>query len=105
MGFILGRFGGWLVAGLGGLFGSMALPIAKKVLIGLGFGFLVFQGVDTLLSVAYSSIQSYLMQLSPMLLGLLNYLDIDRMISVLISAYTTRAAIQSSLMGGLFRHS
>jgi hypothetical protein len=104
MGLLL-RFGGWLVAGLSGLLGASALPIAKKVLVGLGFGYLVFQGVDILLSSAYSAIQVHLNQLPPILLGLVNYLEVDRMISVLISAYTTKAAIQTSLMGGLTRTS
>lgn len=95
--------GTFLLAAGGAFLASSIVPMAKKVLIGLGFGFVVFQGVDILLSQAGAVIKSSLSSLPVDMVSILAWLQIDSMISIILSAYAVRLALTLGANSGLLR--
>lgn len=95
----LTSWGGWLLAAF---VGSAIVPLAKKVLVGLGFGVVTFVGIDYMLNEAYSSLQDSIATLPGHILVVMSWLDIDKMISVILSAYAAAAATKAAIGAGIF---
>lgn len=103
IGWLLRFFGGWIFVGLGTFLSVAIVPLAKKVLLGLGFGMVMFQGVDLLLTNAYEQIQLSVGTMPSLIIALFAWLDVDKMLSLLVSAYTTKAALTLASNTGFFR--
>lgn len=80
---------GYLVAGLA----SGAMQIVLKVLFGLGFGYLAFTGVDTLVTQNEDQIISLINTLPPLPRQLLGVLKVGTCIKIIFSAMVMRLTI------------
>lgn len=94
--------GGWLMVGLGYFFTQAALPLVRKVLVGLGFGWVVYSGIDAGLQEIYESLQDYVAMLPGYIIEVMAWFEVDRMISLILSAYAMAAAFKSATLAGIF---
>lgn len=89
---------GLIVAVLGAILSRIAVPLVRKILVGLGIGFFVFQGMDMMLSQAFASVRGQIGLLPTDILNVLAYLDIDKMISLVFSALGVQVTFKVSKM-------
>lgn len=76
--------------------------LLPRLLIALGIGFVVFQGVDLALDQIETIVQSNLSALGGDLVAWAAFLNIDKAISMILSAYSIRLTIRG-LTGGALR--
>lgn len=84
-----GGLAGALVAGLA----SGAVQIVLKVLFGLGFGYLTFTGIDTLVTQNKDQIFVLMNQFPPLARELFGVLKIGTCINIMFSAMVMRLAV------------
>lgn len=80
---------GAIVAGLA----SGAVQIVLKVLFGLGFGYLTFAGIDTLVTMNKDQIMTLLNGFSPLARDLIGVLKIGTCVNIMASAMVMRLTI------------
>lgn len=93
----------FLVMGFGAFAASSIVPLAKKVLIGLGFGYVVYQGLDIAFDYAKQQIMLSVSGLPADLITIFAWLEIDKMITLIFSAYSIRLALTLGANTGLLR--
>lgn len=91
----------FLAAFLGGLIQATS-HIVGRVLIGLGIGFVAFQGVDTLVSTLRADVLSKLQALAPATVQVLGVLQVGTCVNIMASALVARLAIRG-LSGGVIK--
>lgn len=78
-----------IVAGLA----SGAMQMVLKVLVGLGFGYLTFSGVDTLVTQNQSQILSLLNTMPPLAVQLIGVLKLGTCLNIMFSAMVMRLTV------------
>lgn len=78
------------------------VPIIVIVLGSFGFGIVVYTGVDAAIEQAYQYIQQQTSALPADLLTIFAKMNLDKYISMLFAAYTTRLAIKGMGASGQF---
>lgn len=84
------------------LLSHVALRLVVKVMVGLGMGYVVFQGIDIMLDQAYQSLVNNLSGLPVDILAFVRYMEIDKMINVIFSAYAINAAFKTATLTAVF---
>lgn len=95
--------GSFLVMAFASFAASAIVPLAKKLLLGLGFGYVVYKGLDVSFEYAKAQIEGSVNGLPADVLTLFGWLEIDRMITLLFSAYSIRLALTLGANSGLLR--
>lgn len=74
---------------------SVVSSLLARILLTVGVSFVVFQGMDTMLSFALSELKSIIGDLPSVVLNLLGMASIDYMINMVFAALTARVAMAS----------
>lgn len=87
--------------GLGAVLASIIVPLVVKVLVGLGVGVVTYVGVDLLMDSILNEIQVQFNSAGfDAVRNLLAYMNVDKAITMLISAVTIRATLRGLQAGG-----
>lgn len=90
-----------IVSFLVGALASAAGSIAGRALVGLGFTFIAFKGIDTMLDFYKSYIFNIINSQSQTLIQVLGIMQIGTAINMIFSAYLARLIIGGLLNGSL----
>lgn len=88
---------------LASLLWSIAVPIAKKVAVGLGLGFVAYLGFDSLLEFIIGWIEGSFSALPSALAHMAGRLGVDTAASIIVSAGVVKLTMRA-LMGGASYH-
>lgn len=75
-----------VLAGIAAL-SPVVLPLARRVLFGLGFGLVTYGGMTALLNGVEGQVQGYLGQTSASILALLGLAKVDQAITMVFAAF------------------
>jgi len=90
-----------IALGLGAVIGTIIVPLAIKLLVSLGIGFVTFTGVTLLLDTALAEIQAqFASQGFTAVSNLLAYMNVDNAITMIFSAIVMRATLRGLQAGG-----
>lgn len=78
---------GGLIPAIATLLGSLALPLVKKVLVGLGFSYVVFQGFEQLQTYVIGQITANINALPVEVFQILAYMGVFNAMNILFSAW------------------
>lgn len=93
-----------LAAGIGVVIATIIVPLVVKVLVALGFGFVTYTGVQLLLDTVLNAIQAQFASTGfEAARNLLGYMNVDKAITMMVSAITIRATLRGLQAGGDFK--
>lgn len=81
------------IAGWGSFFGTIAGPVAKKVMTALGLGTLTIVGLQTTLDMALSAAKTHLTGVQPVVIDLVAMAGLFDMVSILAGGLTGAVAV------------
>ena len=89
-----------IAALLGGIASAMG-SLVGRALVALGVGFVAYEGIDTLMTFIKVQALSQISSLPPALVGFIGVMKIGVVLSILLSALTTRMVVQGLSSGVL----
>ena len=82
-------------------FSFIIVPMILRVLVSLGIGWVIYSGITELLEYISNTVQSHMGTFGPEILGFLGLLNIDRAITIVLSAVAIRATLNGMTGQGL----
>lgn len=90
---LLARLFAWLIpAGIGAL-GTSIISMGKKLIVGLGFGFIAYQGFDALMSWVIGMITANIAALPADIFQILAYMGVFKGLNILFSGWAIGLSI------------
>ncbi|MCB1878075.1 MAG: DUF2523 domain-containing protein [Chromatiales bacterium] len=88
---------------LAGFLGAVVVPLAQRIMVGIGVGIATFAGISQLLERLRELIMDQFVGLPLEVLDFLGLLQVDRAITMILSAVTIRFVLRGLDAGGVLR--
>lgn len=89
----------WIVAALVGGFAKGLIEGIVKILVSMGVGWAMYQGLDVLIQQILMGIKVNLGSLPPEMVGMLGVLKVDKCLNVISSAFLVRLVLKGVTNG------
>ena len=93
-----------IAVGIGVVFSTIIVPLVVKVFLALGVGFVTYTGAQLLIDTVLTELQTQFASAAfDSMRSLFAYMNVDKAITMMVSAITIRATLRGLQAGGSLR--